>query len=86
MALTVRFHEIGAPEVLRIEDLPVRQPGPGELLLRVEAIGPNRAEADFRRAGYIEQPRSLPSQLGHEAAGTVELLGPGVTRFRAGTP
>jgi len=86
MALTVRFHEIGGPEVLRIEDLPVRQPGPGELLLRVEAIGLNRAEANFRRAGYIEQPRSLPSQLGYEAAGTVELLGPGVTRFEVGEP
>lgn len=86
MALTVRFHEIGGPEVLRIEDLPVREPGPGELLLRVEAIGLNRAEVNFRRATYIEKPRSLPSVLGYEAAGTVERLGPAVTGFAQGEP
>ena len=39
MARTVRFHELGGPEVLRIEELPVRDPGPGEVRLRIDAIG-----------------------------------------------
>lgn len=86
MALTVRFHEIGGPEVLRIEDLEPRPPGPGEMSIRVEAVGLNRAEANFRRARYIEQPRSLPSLIGYEAAGAVESLGPGVTGFEPGEP
>ncbi len=86
MALTVRFHEIGGPEVLRIEDLAVDAPGPGEVLLRVEAIGLNRAEVNFRAARYIEKPRSLPCRLGYEAAGVVESLGPGVTSLTVGEP
>ena len=52
MSKVVRIHEQGAPEVLRIEDLEVGAPGPGEVRLRIEAIGLNRSEAMFR-AGSI---------------------------------
>ncbi len=83
MPRIVRFHETGAPEVLRIEDLPSRPPGPGEVRIRVRAIGLNRAEAMFRAGQYLETPR-LPSGLGYEAAGVVDAIGPGVTGFAPG--
>ncbi|MEU4701240.1 zinc-dependent alcohol dehydrogenase family protein [Nonomuraea dietziae] len=84
MARTVRFHEIGGPEVMRLEDLETGEPGPGEVRIRVEAIGVNRAEALFRRGEYIEQVKRFPARLGAEAAGMVEAVGPGVTGFEAG--
>ncbi|WP_405584811.1 alcohol dehydrogenase catalytic domain-containing protein [Streptomyces sp. NBC_01190] len=86
MALTVRFHELGGPEVLTTEDLPVPSPGPGEVLVRVAAIGLNRAEVNFRRGRYIDKPRALPSLIGYEAAGEVAATGPGVPGLAAGEP
>ncbi|MDA1359548.1 zinc-dependent alcohol dehydrogenase family protein [Glycomyces luteolus] len=84
MAKTVRFHEYGGPEVLRVEDVPAGEPGPGEAMIRIEAVGLNRAEALFRSGVYIEQARSFPARLGAEAAGVIESLGEGVTGFHAG--
>ncbi|MGI5231465.1 zinc-dependent alcohol dehydrogenase family protein [Actinoallomurus sp. CA-142502] len=86
MAGTVLFHELGGPEVLRLEDVPVGEPGPGEVLVRVEAIGLNRAEALFRSGHYIEPVRRFPARLGTEAAGVVEAIGEGVTGVAAGQP
>ncbi|WP_436775058.1 zinc-dependent alcohol dehydrogenase family protein [Yinghuangia sp. YIM S09857] len=86
MARTVLFHELGGPEVLRVEDAPVGAPGPGELRLRIEAIGLNRAEALFRSGHYIEPVRRFPAKLGAEAAGVVEAVGEGVTGFEPGQP
>lgn len=86
MARTVRFHEIGGPEVMRLEDLETGEPGPGEVRIRVEAIGVNRAEALFRRDEYIEPVKRLPARLGAEAAGVVEAVGPGVSGFAEGQP
>ncbi|MFI6319625.1 zinc-dependent alcohol dehydrogenase family protein [Nonomuraea sp. NPDC050556] len=84
MTKTVRFHELGGPEVMVLEDLEVGEPGPGELRIRVEAIGVNRAEALFRSGTYIEEVRSFPAKLGTEASGVVEAVGPGVTGFAPG--
>lgn len=86
MVRTVRFHELGGPEVLRLEDVEVGEPGPGELLIRVDAIGLNRAEALFRGGQYIEPVKEFPARLGAEAAGVVEAIGAGVTGFEAGRP
>ncbi|NUR41255.1 MAG: alcohol dehydrogenase catalytic domain-containing protein, partial [Streptomyces sp.] len=86
MARTVRFHEVGGPEVLRLEDVPVGEPGPGELRVRVDAIGLNRAEVLFRGGQYIEPVKEFPARLGTEAAGVVEAVGAGVTGFAAGQP
>ncbi|MEJ2593523.1 MAG: NADPH:quinone reductase, partial [Candidatus Thiodiazotropha sp.] len=61
----VRFHETGGPEVLHIEQTPPSEPEAGEVLLRVEAIGLNRAEAAFRAGEYLEQPE-FPARLGYE--------------------
>jgi NADPH:quinone reductase-like Zn-dependent oxidoreductase len=84
MAKTVRFHAYGGPEVLRVEDVQEGEPGPGEALVRIEAVGLNRAEALFRSGVYIEQVRTFPARLGAEAAGVIEALGPDVTGFQAG--
>jgi hypothetical protein len=73
----VRFHEAGPADVLRLDDLPLPEPGPGEVRLRVRAIGLNRAEVMFRNARYPIDPM-FPSNLGYEAAGIVEAIGPNV--------
>jgi len=83
MARVIRFHRTGAPEVLQIEELDVRNPGAGEIRMRVRALGLNRAEAMFRAGAYLEAP-VLPARLGYEAAGEVEAVGPGVTGFAPG--
>lgn len=84
-ARTIRFHDFGGPEVLRFESLEVGEPGEGEVLVRIEAIGLNRAEASFRSGRYVEKAQP-PSRLGYEAAGVVETLGPGVHGFESGQP
>ena len=66
-AKVVRFHTLGGPEVLKIQEEPIPEPGKGEVCLNVKAIGLNRAEVMFRKGQYLEQPL-LPSKLGYEAA------------------
>jgi NADPH:quinone reductase-like Zn-dependent oxidoreductase len=78
-ARIVRFHALGGPEVLKIEEGPIPEPGKGEVRLRVNAIGLNRAEVMFRKGQYLESP-ALPSKLGYEAAGVVEAVGPDVDK------
>jgi NADPH:quinone reductase len=83
MPKIVRFHELGGPEVLKLEELPAPQPQKGEVRLKVDAIGLNRAEVMFRRGQYGEQPE-FPSGLGYEASGTVEEVGPEVSGLKPG--
>ena len=83
MSKIIRFHETGGADVLKIEDLPLTEPGEGEVRLKVEAIGLNRAEIMFRRGQYLEDPK-LPSRLGYEASGTIDALGPDVSGFQIG--
>ena len=80
----VRFHQTGAPEVLQIETLDTPAPGPGEVRIRVQAIGLNRAEAAFRAGQYFEMPQ-LPARIGYEAAGVVDALGPDVNHLAIGS-
>lgn len=77
MARLVRFDRLGGPEVLELRDVEVGTPGQGEVAIRVDAIGLNRAEIMFREGVYFEQPE-FPSTLGYEAAGVVEAVGDGV--------
>jgi NADPH2:quinone reductase len=77
----IQIHETGGPEVLQLADLPIPQPGPGQVLIRVEAVGVNFVEIYFRKGTY---KAALPFIPGSEASGTVEELGPGVTGFAAG--
>jgi NADPH:quinone reductase-like Zn-dependent oxidoreductase len=83
MARVVRFHRVGGPEVLQVEEVPVPPPGKGEIQIRIKALGLNRAESMFRRGQYLEEPK-LPARLGYEAAGTVAAVGPDVRGFQVG--
>ncbi len=81
-SMAIRVHENGGPEVLRWEEVPVPEPGPGEVRLRHRAIGLNFVEIYFRM-GLYPAPH-LPYVPGTEAAGVVEALGPGVSELRVG--
>jgi NADPH:quinone reductase-like Zn-dependent oxidoreductase len=83
MSRIVRFHRIGGPEVLQIDELDIGAPKAGEIRIRVRALGLNRAEAMFRSGAYLETP-NLPSRLGYEAAGEIEAIGEGVEGFGVG--
>lgn len=77
----IQIRETGGPEVLAPVELPIPTPGPGQVLLRIEAIGVNFIEIYFRKGQYKS---TLPMVPGTEAAGTIEELGPGVSGFKIG--
>lgn len=77
----IQIQETGGPEVLKEVELEIPEPGPGQVLIRVEAIGVNFIEVYFRKGVY---KAALPLTLGSEAAGTIEELGPGVNNFKPG--
>lgn len=77
----VRIARTGGPDVMELTDIPTPHPGPGEILVRHQAIGVNFIDT-YHRSGLY--PVKLPSGLGMEAAGVVEAVGEGVTRFVPG--
>lgn len=77
----IQIEQTGGPEVLRPVELPVPQPGPGQVRVQVHAIGVNFIDTYLREGRY---PAALPFVPGQEAAGTVEALGEGVTGFALG--
>ncbi|MGV9823604.1 zinc-dependent alcohol dehydrogenase family protein [Nocardia xishanensis] len=78
MSRVVVFDETGAPEVLRIVDEPVGDPGAGEVRIEIEAVGINRLD-QMMRAGMSPRPIRLPhARLGIEATGTIDAVGSGV--------
>lgn len=79
----VRFHEYGSAEVLRHEEIPTPEPGPGETLIRVRACAVNRVDIDMRN-GTSRLPLALPHTLGFEIAGEIASLGEGVTEVAVG--
>jgi NADPH2:quinone reductase len=81
MPKAIRFHEPGGPEVLRIEDHDPGEPMAGWVRVRHRAVGLNFIDT-YHRSGLYPVP--LPSGIGLEAAGVVEALGEGVTRWKAG--
>jgi NADPH:quinone reductase-like Zn-dependent oxidoreductase len=83
MPKIVRFHQTGGPEVLTLEELPSPEPQAGEVRIKVDAIGLNRAEVMFRSGNYLYPPE-FPSLLGYEASGVIDKIGPGVTGFEVG--
>ncbi|MEO1573618.1 MAG: zinc-dependent alcohol dehydrogenase family protein [Pseudomonadota bacterium] len=83
MPMQVVFHELGGADVLKLEEQPLRDPGPGEVRLKVEAIGLNRAEVMFRMGMYLEQP-TFPARIGYDAAGVIDAVGEGVSHVSAG--
>jgi NADPH2:quinone reductase len=77
----IRVHQFGGPEVLVYEEAPMPQPGAGEALVRIKAIGVNFIDVYHRTGRY---PNQLPFTLGVEAAGVVEAVSPGVIEVKAG--
>jgi NADPH:quinone reductase-like Zn-dependent oxidoreductase len=76
------FHEHGGPEVVRIEDVPRPEPGPGEVLVRVKASAMNHLDLWVRRGIPIET--TMPHIGGSDVSGVVEEVGPGVDASRVG--
>lgn len=78
----IRIHEFGGPEVLKYEDIPESQPGPGEIRIKIVAAGVNPMDWKVRR-GYIGS-LPLPTIMGSDVAGTVDIVGQGETSFQPG--
>jgi NADPH:quinone reductase len=83
MTRPVRFHAIGGPDTLHIDDVAVPTPGPGEVRIRTRALALNRADVMFRTGTHFFTPL-LPQGQGLEAAGRIESVGPGVTGLAVG--
>lgn len=84
MSRVVRFHEFGNPDVLRLEEHDPGTPGPGEVLLEVDAIGLNRSESLFRQDRYLDRAEALPSGLGYEGAGRILAVGSDIADWQIG--
>jgi NADPH:quinone reductase len=81
MITAVRVHEVGPPDVMRIEDIELPEPKQGEVLVRNHAIGLNYIDVYFRTGAY---PAQLPFIPGNEAAGEIVEIGKGVKGFKVG--
>lgn len=79
----IQVHKFGGPEVLEIHEVPTPKPGPGQILVRVRAAGVNPYDTYMRNGTYAIKP-PLPYTPGSDAAGTVESVGEGVKKFKAG--
>jgi NADPH2:quinone reductase len=81
MARQVIIEEFGGPRNMKLVDVEVGAPGPGEIRIRHEAVGLNFIDTYHRSGAY---PLELPHGLGMEAAGVVEAVGEGVTHLKVG--
>lgn len=81
MTKAIRFHETGGADVLKLEDVEVGEPGPGQARVRHSYIAVNFIDIYFRTGRY---PLALPNGLGSDAVGVVEAVGPGVDDIRVG--
>lgn len=79
----IRVNQLGGPEVLKLEEVPDPNPGPGQVVVKIEAAGVNPVETYIRSGTYPRKP-PLPFTPGTDGAGTIESLGAGVTRFKPG--
>ena len=79
----IRVREFGAPEVMKLEEIPAPKPEAGQILVRVKAAGVNPADTYMRSGAYAIKP-PLPYTPGMDAAGTIEAVGAGVTKFKPG--
>jgi NADPH:quinone reductase-like Zn-dependent oxidoreductase len=85
MPKAVRFGEYGGVEVLNVVEVPMPEPGPGQVLVKVRAAGINPGEAKIREGlMHARWPATFPSGQGSDLAGIVARTGPGVTRSAEG--
>src|ERR1700692_3801097 len=82
MTKAIRIHTNGGPEVMKWEDVPTPEPGPGEALIKHHAVGLNYIDVYFR-TGLYKAP-SMPLIIGQEGAGTVTAVGAGVSLVQPG--
>ena len=81
----LRFHEYGGPETLTIDDVPVPEPGAGQVLVRVSGSGINPVDWKIREGEAKDAfPVDLPATMGMEFSGTIERLGDGVEEYWVG--
>jgi len=78
------FYEYGGPEVLKIEEVSLEEPGAGQVRLRVEACALNRADALLRENRHAVKLNSLPARIGYEGSGVIDAVGEGVKGFKMG--
>ena len=79
----IRVHQFGGPEQLKLEEVPDLNPGPGQVVVKVRAIGVNPFDTYIRGGAYAIKPQ-LPYTPGADAAGIVASVGSGVTRVKSG--
>ena len=79
----IQVQQFGGPEVLELREIPTPKPGPGQVLVRVHAAGVNPYDTYMRNGTYAVKP-PLPYTPGSDAAGVIEAVGEGVTRFKPG--
>jgi NADPH:quinone reductase len=79
----IQVHQFGGPEVLALAEIPTPKPGPGEVLVHVRAAGVNPYDTYMRAGTYAVKP-PLPYTPGSDAAGTIESVGPNVTKVKPG--
>ncbi len=85
MATAIRFHEIGGPEVLKLETIAVGEPGPGQARVRHTYVAVNFIDIYFRTGRYpVPLPEGVGSGLGSDAVGVVEAVGEGVDYLKPG--
>lgn len=83
----IRVHQFGGPEVLKFEELPDPEPAPGQILVRLHAVGVNPVDTYIRSGAYASSPgvlSKLPYTPGRDAAGVVEKAGAGVESVKPG--
>jgi NADPH:quinone reductase-like Zn-dependent oxidoreductase len=85
MPKVVHVEKLGGPEHLTVRDVPLAEPGPGEVRLKIQAFALNRADILYITGQHYTELK-LPSRIGSEASGIVDAIGPGVTRVKIGDP
>jgi NADPH2:quinone reductase len=79
---SIRVHEVGGPEVLKLEEVPDPQPGPGQVVVALRAVGVNPVDTYVRSGRYGQ--KVFPYTPGADGAGVVESVGVGVKQFKPG--
>lgn len=84
MARAIVYTEIGSPDVLHLQDIPVPIAGKGEVVVRIEAAGVNPLDAKLRRGARPSAPIVEPRRIGFDGAGSIASIGEGVEGFSVG--